>query len=147
MVVGLMALAMLAIGLRLNTGYVPTPQDASSKMDDALTKTASFAGTAFDLGDGFNPGGVGMPINAVIDVSALTADGATFSFQLTECATSGGSYVAVGPSVAVSATGVVSVPGIVSKRYLKLDLTIASAGGSTTLTYSSWANPNGFATN
>jgi hypothetical protein len=55
----------------MNKNFVPTPQDEEGRLESAITKTADYAGTTKDMGNGFAPGGVGMPAAAVVNVTAL----------------------------------------------------------------------------
>jgi hypothetical protein len=153
MMIGMMIatiLLALTVMASLNTAAAIGPNDASSLMEDAITKTATFTGTAYDHGAGYAPGGVGQPVAAKVDITAIETDSGneTYAFHLTECATSGGSYTACGPTVTLTAsgstavTGVIAVPGFVSQRYTKLVCTI---GGTiaTGISYSAWEVPVG----
>ena len=76
------------------------------RLESSATKTATFNGTSFDQGSGFAPGGIGMPVAAVVNVSALdTADGnETYSAQLEE-SSDNSTFTAAGPAVSITATG------------------------------------------
>lgn len=147
---GIIALLALAMCMHLNTASVPGPIDSAMELESSITKSATYAGTAYDCGAGYAPGGVGQPMAAVIDISSIEVDSGneSYAFVLTECATSGGSYTACGPTVTLTASGstavagVITVPGFVSSRYLKLSLTI-SGTIATGVTYSAKLVPIG----
>ena len=77
-----------------------------------------------DLGSGYAPGGVGQPVAAVVNVTAVdTTDGnETYSFVLQESADNS-TYAPCGAAVSVTATGVAAVKGRVKSRYVRLALT------------------------
>ena len=133
----------------MNSAFVPGGQDAALKIEDAITKSATYAGTAYDMGAGFAPGAIGQPMAAVVDVTAFALGGttgaSTWTATLMEATSSGGTYTACGADVSLTATGAVSVAGIISRRYVKLKLTLAGATGTGTVSLSAWINPNGFA--
>lgn len=119
---------------------IPTPQDESQLLQDTVTKTASFDSAGLDLGSGFAPGGRGMQVAAVIDVSAIdrTTGDETYTFVLEE-SSDNATFAAIGvASAALTATGIVAIDGIVRKRYVRIALT---AGGTTpSITYKAWLN-------
>lgn len=131
----------------MNKNFIPTPQDESMRLESSATKTANFDGTAFDQGAGFAPGGIGMPVAAVINVTAADRANSdeTYTFQLEESADNV-TFTACGPSVSVdvsgaaATTGAISVPGFVSQRYVRCKLTVA--GTTPSVTYEAWLNPN-----
>ena len=119
---------------------IPTPQDAQLLLQDTTTRTASFNSAGIDLGAGFAPGGVGKPAAAVVHVTALdTVDGnESYSFVLQE-SSDNSTYVPAGPSVAVAAPGTVAAKGHITRRYVRLALTV---GGTTpSITFKAWLNP------
>src|SRR4051812_42591332 len=120
----LVAGLMLAMMLHLNTAYIPAQQDSSLQMENAITKTATFAGTTKDLGSGYAPGGVGAAIGAVVQITAIDAVSGdeTYTAQLFE-SDDDSTYTQAGPIITISrAAGAqtLTVPGFVSKRYLQL---------------------------
>lgn len=128
----------------MNTSHIPGPYDAEMLLEDAagVTKTATYDGAEKDLGDGYAPGGVGQPIAAVIQATALdlTTEDETYSLQLEESA-DGDTWTACGLAVSVTATGAVSVPGFVSERYVRVKATLA--GTSPSITYKAHLVPLG----
>lgn len=149
LIAALALLAILAGGLKLNKDYIPGPLDANMVLQAAVTKTASFDSAGFNLGAGFAPGGVGSPMAAVVDVTACVRNDGdeTYTFTLQECDTVDGSYTACGAAVAVDVSGTdatlgaISVPGFVSKPYVRLSLVIA--GTTPSITYSAHLVPIG----
>jgi hypothetical protein len=128
----------------MDTTFIPGPQDSKLQMDTATTIAATGPGGVLDNGLNYGPGTIGQPICAVVNPTALktSATNETYSAVLQE-SSDNATWTACGP--AVSFTGVVngSVPGFLSKRYVRLFWTLG--GTSPTLTYSAWLNPNGFA--
>lgn len=132
----------------MNKNYIPGPYDASLVLQSRVTKTASFNSTGVDNGGGYAPGGVGAPMAAVVDVTAgdRANSDETYTFTLQE-SDDDSTYTAAGPSVAVTVsgttftTGAISVPGFVSKRYVRLALTIT--GTTPSITYSAHLVPIG----
>ena len=129
----------------MNKNFIPVPQDEGLRMEASITKTANFAGTTFDQGLGFAPGGVGMPVAAVVNATACVRNDSdeTYTFVLEESADNV-TFAACGPAVAVDVAGAVatlgaiSVPGFVSKRYVRVGLTVA--GTTPSITYDAWLN-------
>jgi len=118
---------------------IPTPQDAQLLLQDTTTKTANFNTPAVDLGAGFAPGGLGKPLAAVVQVTAMdTADGnESYSFTLQE-SPDNSSFTAIGIGV-TGAVGALPVRGWVTKRYVRLALTV---GGTTpSVTFKAYLNP------
>ena len=76
---------------------------------------------------------------------AVSTSASAWTATLTEATQSGGTYTSCGADVSVTGTGVISVPGIVSARYVKLKLTLSGATGTGTVTLSAWLTPKGFA--
>lgn len=140
MMVGLAAMA-LAMFCYFNPSVVPCIIDTALHIEDAVTKTASYAGAVLDLRQGFAPQGIGQPVSAVVNVTALdiASGDETYTFTLQECDTSGGTFVNCGiplvlTAAAVSVIGSYPVYGLVSKRFVKVNLV---AGGTTpSITYS-----------
>jgi hypothetical protein len=119
---------------------IPTPQDTQLVLQDTVTKTASFTSAGMDLGGGYAPGGLGQPVAAVVNVTALdTADGnETYAFALHE-SDDNVSYAAAGATAEALAVGTVAVKARIKSRYVRLVLT---AGGTTpSITYKAWLNP------
>jgi hypothetical protein len=119
---------------------IPTPQDTRLLIQDTTTKTSTFNTPGLDLGAGFAPGGLGLPVGAVVQVTAAdVADGnESYLFVLQE---SSDNVTFVPASASVSAGGVGSYPvrGRVTKRYVRLALTIA--GTTPSITFKAWLNP------
>ena len=119
---------------------IPTPQDAQLVIQEVTTKTGNYNSGGLDLGAGFAPGGPGVPAVVVVQVTALdTADGnETYSLVLQDSADNV-TFAAVGAAAAVTATGAVAVKGRVTRRYVRLALTV---GGTTpSITFKAWLNP------
>lgn len=147
----MIALAFLVTGLAManveNRG-IPGPQDTDLLLQAAVTKTANFDGTSVDLGAGWDPGGIGKMMAAVIDVTA--ADRAnqdeTYAFHLQESDAVDSGFVACGVAVSVTVATTVATlgtyvaKGIVAKRFVRLSLVVANTTPS--ITYSAYLNPN-----
>ena len=119
---------------------IPTPQDTQLLLQDTTTKTATSTTPGLDLGNGFAPGGLGVPVAAVVSVTAIdTADGnETYSFVLQD-SPDNVSFSPVGAAQAVTAVGTATVKGRVTRRYVRLGLT---TGGTTpSITFKAWLNP------
>lgn len=129
----------------MNTSYVPETQDQSLQMENGITKTATFSGTPLDNGLGFSPGGNGMPVNAVIDITAIdgTSGDETYTVKLQESADTV-TWVDIGPSVSLTRGTPVclAIPGVLSQRYVRVNLAVG--GTSPAITYSAWLSPYGF---
>ena len=125
--------------------HVPGPLDDALKIEDAILKTADFDGTTYDNGASFAPGGAGLPVLAVTEVTTFALGGSTgastWTAVLQESA-NGTDWVNIGPTITISSAAVISIPGVLSERYsrLKLDLT-----GTGTVGLTCWQTPNGFA--
>jgi hypothetical protein len=128
--------------------YVPGPLDDALLIENAIAKTASFAGTTFDNGASFAPGGAGLPVLVVVDATTFalggTAGASTWTGVLQE-SDNGTDWTIIGPTITISSTGVISIPGILSSRYSRLNLNLAGATGTGTLGLSAWQTPMGFA--
>ena len=119
---------------------IPTPQDTKLLLQDTTTKTANFNTPALDLGAGFAPGGLGLPAGGVVQVTAIdVADGnETYAFVLQESADNV-TFTAASPSTAAGATGAHAVRGRITKRYVRLALTVS--GTTPSVTFKAWLNP------
>ena len=119
---------------------IPTPQDAQLLLQDTTTRTASYSTPSIDFGAGFNPGGLGRPIAAVLQVTAAdTGDGnESYTFVLQE-SSDNVSFLSAGAGVAVTTTGAHAVRGWATKRYVRLALTVA--GTTPSITFKAWLNP------
>jgi hypothetical protein len=64
--------------------YIPGPPDSSMVLQAAVTKTTDFNGAWFDLGEGFAPGGLGLPVGAVVSTTAIdaTTGDETYAFKM-----------------------------------------------------------------
>ena len=119
---------------------IPTPQDNQLLLTDTTTKTAAFNTAAVDFGAGFNPGGLGKPVAAVVQASAVdTVDGnETYSFVLQE-SSDNVTFTPAGASSSAVAVGALAVRGWLTKRYARLALTV---GGTTpSITFKAFLNP------
>ena len=119
---------------------IPTPQDAQLLLQDTTTKTIAYNTPGLDLGAGFAPGGAGVPVAAVVQVTALdTADGNEgYTFTLQESADNV-SFVAAGGPTSVSAVGGHVVRGWATRRYVRLALAVT--GTTPSITFKSYLNP------
>lgn len=119
---------------------IPTPQDSRLVLQDTVTKTANFNSVALDLGSGYAPGGPGQRVTGLVAVvSRDVEDGnETYSFVLQESADNA-TFAACGVSTSVVAAGVAVVRGVVTRRYVRLALTVS--GTTPTITYKAWLNP------
>jgi hypothetical protein len=143
----LMVMVALALSLNLDKNYVPQPLDTQLLVEAAITKTAAYNGASFDQGAGFAPGGVGMAMAALINVTACdrSSGDETYAFKLQESADNI-SFVDCGPSVsvdvagAVATLGMINVPGFVSLRYQRVVHT--PAGTTPSITYETYLSPN-----
>ncbi|HVS73092.1 MAG TPA: hypothetical protein VHQ47_17690 [Phycisphaerae bacterium] len=127
----------------MNPTFVPSPLDDKLQIEAAVTKTATGNGASIDLGNGFAPGGLGMPACAVVNATAFdhTTGDETYSAVLQE-SDDNSSFSACGAAVSVTGTGVISIPGIVSKRYVRIAWTLA--GTTPSITYTAWFSPLGY---
>ena len=119
---------------------VPTPQDSSLLMQDTTTKTANYQTPGFDLGSGFAPGGLGQPVAAVVNVTALDLSSGNETYALTlEESADNATFTAAGATQSITAAGAVGVRGWLTKRYARLSLVV---GGTTpSITFKAWLNP------
>jgi hypothetical protein len=119
---------------------IPTPQDTRLLIQDTTTKTAAFNTPAIDLGAGFSPGGLGLAVGGVVQVTAADlADGnETYSFVLQE-SSDNVTFTAASAATSTGAAGTYPVRGRVTKRFVRLALTV---GGTTpSVTFKAWLNP------
>lgn len=121
--------------------YIPMT-DADLEIQAAATKDANFSGAWLDLGEGYAPGGLGESVGAVLNVTArdFTTGNETYSFVLQQTGPDADGVAdasaaeAIGAAVAVTATGLAVVKGLLTKRFVRLVLTV---GGTTpSITYS-----------
>ena len=117
------------------------------RLEEVMTKTANFAGTAYDQGIRFAPGGIGMPAAAVVNVTAANRSGGneTYGFTLQE-SDDGTTWNACGATASIDVAGTtatlgaISVSGFISKRYVRVSL--AATGATASITYEAWLNTN-----
>ena len=119
---------------------IPTPQDTRLLIQDTTTKTATFDTPGLDLGAGFAPGGLGLAVGAVIQVTAsdLTDGNESYTFVLQE-SSDNVTFVPCSASVSAGAVATYPVRGRVTRRYVRLALTIA--GTTPSITFKAWLNP------
>jgi hypothetical protein len=119
---------------------IPTPQDQSLALQTTVTKTANFSSAALDLGAGFAPGGTGMPSVAVVLVSALdlSSGDETYTFVVEDSADNV-TFAPVGASQLATAVGAITVSARLTRRFVRLKLTVS--GTSPSITYKAWLNP------
>jgi hypothetical protein len=148
-IIALAALAAMAAMAMADVAHrgIPGPRDAELLLQDTVTKTADFNSTGLDLGSGFAPGGIGVAMAGVIEVTAAdrASSDETYAFTLQE-SDDNATFVACGVPVSVTVSGATSTIGnyvakaIVSKRYVRLSLDL---GGTTpSVTYKATLNPN-----
>lgn len=137
-------LAAIMIGLAVALGMaeptVPGPQDEQLVLQATATQTASANSAALDMGSGYAPGGVGQPVAAVIQVTAIdrvTGD-ETYNFKLQE-SSDNSAWTDISPNVATTVVGVIVAKGILTKRYVRLATTLA--GTTPSVTYKAYLNP------
>ena len=119
---------------------IPTPQDTRLLIQDTTTRTAAFNTPGLDLGLGFAPGGLGLPVGAVVQVTAVdVADGnESYNFVLQESADNV-TYVPASASVSANGVATFAVRGRVTRRFVRLALTVA--GTTPSITFKAWLNP------
>lgn len=125
----------------MNTAFIPGPIDNQTRLESSATKTATFNGTALDLGSGFAPSNAGQRFSAVVKSSALdlTDLNETYTFKVQE-SSDNSAWTDASPAVAMTAAGTVAIPAFISKRYVRVVLT---AGGTTpSVTYEAWLVPH-----
>ena len=119
---------------------IPTPQDTKLLIQDTTTRTATYNTPGLDLGAGFAPGGLGLPVGAVVLVTAIdTADGnENYTFTVQE-SNDNVTFAAASPGTAVTVVGSHAVRARITKRYVRLALTVA--GTTPSITFRAWLNP------
>lgn len=119
---------------------LPTPQDSALLVQDTTTKTANYQTAGLDLGSGFAPGGLGKPVAAVVNATALDLVSGNETYTLTlEESSNNSTFTTAGAVTAVTATGAVAVRGWLTQRYARLSLVV---GGTTpSITFKAWLNP------
>ena len=119
---------------------IPTPQDTRLLLQDTTTKTASYNTPGLDLGSGFAPGGLGQPVAAVVNATALDLSSGNETYALTlEESADNVTFTTAGAATAVTAAGAVAVRGWLTKRYVRLSLAVA--GTTPSITFKAWLNP------
>lgn len=129
----------------MNTSHIPGPFDSQLLLEVAagVTKTTTYDGATKDLGAGYAPGGIGQPAAAVVNVTDLETDDTSATYTATlQGSANGTDWDDVGPSVAITSTGAISVPGFLSQRYCRVKMTIA--GATPSITYKAHLVPLGF---
>ncbi len=119
---------------------IPTPQDKQLLMQDTVSKTGNYNTPGLDLGPGFAPGGVGQPVSAVVQVSAVDfgSGNESYSFILQD-SPDNINFTSISPSMSPLAIGALAVSGLLRQRYARLMMTM---GGTTpSITYKAWLNP------
>ncbi|HUO10073.1 MAG TPA: hypothetical protein VM008_17335 [Phycisphaerae bacterium] len=126
----------------MNTAFVPSSQDAALTLESAVGRTANYNGNVLDMGFGFSPGACGMPVGAVVQVFSMsTVNGdESYLFKLQESDDLTTWYDASCPVAAASANPMFTVPGFISRRWVRLALAIG--GTAPSIMYSAWLNPN-----
>jgi hypothetical protein len=134
----------------MNKNEIPTPQDEDLRLEAAgTTKVANFNGTAGKAkGIGAGSGGIGLPMAAVVNVTAAdrTSSDETYTFTLQESADAGANWYDIGPGVAIDVAGAlatlgaIAVPGFISYPDVRVKLVVA--GTTPSITYEAWLNPN-----
>lgn len=149
MLIGI-AIAVLALALigamAINEPAHVGPADSVLQLQASATKTATFSGTAVDLGSGFAASGAGQPMQANVSFSAadFTTGDETYTFTLEHSDSSGSGFTACSAAVSsgVSATvaaAAIAVGGFVAKRYVRLTMT--AAGTTPSITYQAYLSP------
>lgn len=108
---------------------IVTPVDTQARLLTGAQKTATYNGTAVDLGDGFAPSHGGLPVQTSFNVTErdATTGNETYTAVLEDSADNS-SFAAIGPTVTISAVGSVKLHGKVARRYVRVTLTL---GGTT----------------
>ena len=142
----LLAGAVIVAAAWMAENVIPGPMDEELLLQSTTTQTGSTNSAAIDMGAGFAPGGAGMPVAAVIKVTAAdrTTGDETYNFKLQESADNvtftdcGGNYAV--PVSGNSATlGTLVAKGVLSRRYVRLASTL---GGTTpSVTFKAWLVP------
>lgn len=125
--------------------HIP-PIDADLQLNASHTKTADYTGDWLDLGAGFETNGIGIPVAAVVDVSACDRANSdeVYNFKLQEtgpdangaadsaAAADIGATYAVSVLGATATLGVLLVKGLVTKRFVRLALDVSGTSPSVT---------------
>ena len=143
---GLVILAALALSAFMADPTIPGPLDEEMLLQATTTQVASTNSAALDMGAGFAPGGVGMPVAGVIDVTAADRANSdeTYNFKLQESADNV-TFTDIGANVALPVAGAVAtldtlVPkGFLTKRYVRLASTLA--GTTPSITFKAYLKP------
>ena len=119
---------------------IPTPQDAQLLLQDTTTKTATFNTPSVDLGAGFSPGGLGKPAAAVVQVTAvdLAYGNEVYTFTLQE-SSDNSTFTAAGGGILLNTVGTHAVRGWITKRYVRLGLTVS--GTTPSITFKTYLHP------
>ena len=119
---------------------IPTPQDTRLLIQDTTTKTATFNTPGLDLGAGFLPGGLGLAAGVVLQVTAVDlADGnETYAFTVQE-STDNATFTAASAATNVNAVGATPLRTRITKRYVRVALTIT--GTTPSIAFKAWLNP------
>ena len=118
------------------------PQDSQLLLNPAGVITTSGNGVSLDLGNGFAPGGGGIPMQAVIEAGAikLTAGNESYGFKLQD-APDNATWTDRSPNVTTATEGLlvdggggsILVGGFIRQRYVRLVTTIAGTAPTITL--------------
>lgn len=122
--------------------WIPTPQDARLQIATAQVITASGPTTLnYDMGDGFNPVGPGLPNALVVQATAVktSAGNETYVMSLEE-SSDGVTWVPVTKTRTITAAGTNSLLGFVNRRYVRGNFTLG--GTAPSITVNAWINPN-----
>ena len=149
--IGLLLAAAVPAAIWMAEPSIPGPVDEQLRLDAAAgaaatTQTASANSTALDMGSGFAPGSLGMPVGGIVNVTAAdrTSSDETYNFKLQESSdnstfTDVCANVAVPVSGATATLGAVVCKGFITKRYVRLASTIA--GTTPSVTFKAWLKP------
>jgi hypothetical protein len=121
-------------------GWLLLAQQLLSVVIGLIAKAVSTLAHPLHLSAGFSPGGLGLAVGGVVQVTAADlADGnETYSFVLQE-SSDNVTFSAASAAVSTGAAGTYPVRGRVTKRFVRLALTV---GGTTpSVTFKAWLNP------
>jgi len=119
-------------------GRLVGPQDDDLLLADSVTKTASANLDSVDLGEGFAPAPA-APISVQGNVSALDAADGDETYQIkVQQSSDDANWEDAGLSWTVTATGTFYKIVGITKRYVRLVLTLA--GTSPSITLDAWLN-------
>ena len=144
---------LTAIAPAMANPFVPGPPDAELELQAEVTKTADFDGAWVDLGEGYEPGGLGQAAAAVVNVTAADRANSdeTYAFLLEQADPDAAGVadaatavqcsvpVSVEVSGATATLGMVLVKSFITKRFVRLVLDVA--GTTPSITYSANLNP------